>query len=162
MPSLETLHDYNQELHTAYGREKEVAPRITDPTIAHNIGHELMQRLSDVDTQYNLNLASSETADDPIAAKQEDMMQREEGIKRAVSNMEFKHRKAAPIDFIDGERHFRSVKIDAAMQQRMTEHARKRNEKSLAQQIDAMGLDAIDPNNGGNGLIRKLDKPDQE
>ena len=115
-----------------------------------------MQRLGDVDSQHELNIEDSKTAEDPIAAKVEDMRQREEGIKTAALVFELKHCKQAPIDFINGEKFLRTTEIDPGMQRRMREHHRKAAEKGLGREIDAMGLDAIDPNyNKPTGLIHK-------
>jgi hypothetical protein len=161
-PTTHTVQDYLGEMRSAYSGAKEgqLAPRITDPTVAYSLGHELVSRLGEVDEQYRLDLETSETADDPIGAKQEDLMRRQEGLKRTLTIIEGKHLKATPDDFVDGERHFKTTPIDPAMRQRMEAHRAVVTERELGRQIDAMGLDSIDPNHSGTGLIEK--RPEDE
>lgn len=160
--SVDTLHDYDHELSAAYDRVEsgQTAPRITNPDTAYEIGHELVRRLGDVDEKYRNDLEGSRTAKDPAAAMVEDMTQRDEGIKRTVSIIESKHRRAAPINFINGERHYGRTQLDPAMEKRFDKYRQDRAETQLGRQINDMGLDRIDPSYKSTNIMR-MDKGEE-
>lgn len=133
-PSLAIIHDYGYEMLVAYERQGFVPPRVSDPRLAYELAHVLLKKLLLIEGQYALDLQSSLNADDFIAARQDDLMQREVAIKCTVSSIERAHRDNAPMDFINGERHYAFRQMDPAIYRRI-------QERRLAKEIDRWDTD---------------------